>query len=86
MLGLSHFQFIPVAPQYFSMMIRGHAKKHSKYIFNVDYSDEIFKEKISFQGISKSESTAPKQVFFPSINKPTEIPFEYLLEKGCEIR
>jgi hypothetical protein len=49
------------------MMARNVQKKHKKHLFNVDYSDEIFKEKSNFFGISKNEATSPKQVFFPSI-------------------
>ena len=59
--------------------------KFKKHIIPIDFTDELLKEKQTFESISKSDQTQCKNVIFPSIERPTELPPQLLQEKGIEI-
>jgi len=68
------------------MMTKNLSKKHSKFIFTIDYTDELLKEKRTYEAIAKSNETLCKHIVFPSITRPSEMPPNLLQDKGIDIR
>ncbi len=60
--------------------------KHRKHLFAIDYLDEMLQEKITLDCVGKSDSTVCTNILFPSIQRPTEVPWTELQSRGLEIR
>lgn len=86
LLGLSKIAFVPIAPTYNQMMTRNLPKRHSKNVFTIDFTDELLKEKRTYDAIGKSDETVCKSLILPSINRPSEMSPSYMQSKGLELR
>jgi hypothetical protein len=55
-------------------------------MFNVDFTDELLKEKRTYEAFGKNDDTISKHILFPSIDRLDEIPLSLLKEKGLTLR
>ena len=85
LLGVKKLCFVPLAPSYKNMLTKNVASKHRKLVHPIDFFDQLNKDKATYDSISKSSTAACKQILFPSIDRPTEVPAQLLQEQGLEV-